>query len=49
VRQKVAQRGAEERADVQEMNDSSTWIKLDGAWKCAMHTETPVSGDPKSN
>lgn len=49
VRQKVAQRGAEEQADVQEMNDSSTWIKLDGAWKCAMHTESPANGEPKSN
>ena len=49
VRQKVAQRGAEDRADVQEMNDTSTWIKLDGSWKCAMHTETPASAESKSN
>lgn len=48
VRQKVAQRGAEEHADVQEMNDTSTWIKRDGAWKCAMHTETPANGERKN-
>ena len=25
--------------------DSSTWIKRDGQWKCAMHTEA-IMGDP---
>jgi ketosteroid isomerase-like protein len=41
VKQQVA--GREGRKDsVEEMNDSSTWVKLDGAWKCAMHTETPI-------
>jgi len=49
VRQRVAPRGAEDRADVQEMNDTSTWIKEDGSWKCAMHTETPAEGERKSN
>ena len=49
VKQRVAQRDAEDGGDVQEMNDSSTWIKEDGSWKCAMHTETPASGDRKSN
>ena len=48
VLQKVAQRGAEEHADVQEMNDTSTWIKRDGAWKCAMRTETPANGERKN-
>jgi hypothetical protein len=49
VRQTVAQRGAEGGAGVQEMNDTSTWIKEDGSWKCAMHTETPANGDRKPN
>ena len=26
-------------------NDASTWVRRDGAWKCALHTEA-VSGDP---
>jgi hypothetical protein len=25
--------------------DSSTWVKRDGQWKCAMHTEA-ILGDP---
>jgi hypothetical protein len=41
VRQEVAQRGKEGR-DIQEMNDSSTWIKTNGEWRCVMHTETPA-------
>jgi ketosteroid isomerase-like protein len=49
VRQRVAQRGSEDRADVQEMNDTSTWVKEDGSWKCAMHTETPADGARQSN
>ncbi|MEO7216870.1 MAG: nuclear transport factor 2 family protein [Gemmatimonadaceae bacterium] len=28
-----------------ESNDSSTWVRRDGSWKCALHTEA-VSGDP---
>ncbi|MES2878170.1 MAG: nuclear transport factor 2 family protein [Pseudomonadota bacterium] len=27
----------------QEMNDTSTWIKTDHGWRCAMHTETPIN------
>jgi hypothetical protein len=23
--------------------DSSTWVKLDGAWKCAAHTESTAA------
>jgi ketosteroid isomerase-like protein len=26
----------------QEMNDTSTWIRTDHGWRCAMHTETPI-------
>jgi hypothetical protein len=28
-----------------EASDSSTWVRRDGAWKCAVHTEA-VAGDP---
>ena len=28
-----------------EASDSSTWVRRDGAWKCALHTEA-VAGDP---
>jgi uncharacterized protein (TIGR02246 family) len=30
-----------------EANDASVWIRRDGRWKCALHTETP-KGDPFS-
>lgn len=49
VKQTVAQRGEKAGSDVQEMNDTSTWIKEDGEWKCAMHTETPAKAGRKSN
>ena len=26
-------------------NDTSTWIKRDGAWRCALHSES-IAGDP---
>lgn len=26
----------------QEWNDTSTWVKTDDGWRCAMHTEAPV-------
>ena len=25
------------------MYDTSTWVKLDGKWRCVMHTESPVA------
>lgn len=25
------------------MYDSSTWVKVDGKWRCVMHTESPVA------
>src|SRR5215207_6601642 len=37
VKQGVMPRGKGERA-VEEMNDSSTWVRTDGDWKCVMHT-----------
>ena len=41
VRQGMAVRGKRE-SQVEEMNDTSTWVKDGGAWKCVMHTETPA-------
>lgn len=42
VRQEMAGRGDAD-VTVQQMNDSSTWVRdASGAWKCVMHTETPV-------
>jgi ketosteroid isomerase-like protein len=41
VKQGVAQRGKGVTTE-QEMNDTSTWIKTDRGWRCAMHTETPT-------
>src|SRR5262249_14158200 len=26
-------------------NDASTWVRRDGAWQCALHTES-IAGDP---
>jgi len=43
VKQDVAPRG-EDHGTVEEMNDSSTWIKVGGDWQCVMHTETPAAG-----
>jgi hypothetical protein len=41
VKQTVKPRGKGE-AEVEEMNDSSTWVKAGNDWKCVMHTESPV-------
>lgn len=43
VRQTVAPRG-ENRGTVQEVNDSSTWIRSGDRWRCVAHTETPAAG-----
>lgn len=42
VKQVVKPRG-EGESTVEEMNDSSTWIKTGKDWKCVMHTESPVA------
>ena len=26
--------------------DTSTWVKVDGKWRCVMHTESPVANKP---
>ncbi|HEV7609973.1 MAG TPA: nuclear transport factor 2 family protein [Steroidobacteraceae bacterium] len=41
VKQEVAPRG-DGKPTVQEMHDTSIWIKQDDGWKCVMHTETPA-------
>ena len=43
VKQGMAPRGKAE-STVQEMNDTSTWIRSGRRWKCVMHTETPANG-----
>lgn len=43
VKQGVATRGNGE-ATVQQMNDSSTWIRAGKQWRCVLHTETPTDG-----
>jgi hypothetical protein len=42
AKQTVSTRGKENASTVQEMNDSSTWVKVGNGWKCVMHTETPA-------
>jgi hypothetical protein len=42
VKQAVQPRG-EGESTVEEMNDSSTWVKAGKEWKCVMHTESPVA------
>lgn len=41
VKQGVAPRGKGATTE-QEMNDTSTWVKTDLGWRCAMQTETPI-------
>jgi len=45
VKQSVAARDGSDASD-QEMADSSVWTHKDGAWRCVMHTETPVDAQP---
>ena len=44
AKQKVTPRGKDDGA-VQEMNDTSTWIKVGDDWQCVIHTETPAGGE----
>ncbi len=41
ARQSMAKRG-ESKTFTQEMEDSSTWVRQDGQWRCVAHTETPL-------
>jgi len=42
VKQEVSDQG-NDKFIVEEMNDSSTWIKSGEKWRCVMHTETPAA------
>jgi hypothetical protein len=42
VKQAVAPRGKGATTE-QQMNDTSTWVRTDQGWRCAMHTEAPVA------
>ena len=44
VKQSVAQRDKNEDS-IQEMHDTSTWVKTDDRWQCVMHTETPAEAE----
>ncbi|MEO7547429.1 MAG: nuclear transport factor 2 family protein, partial [Ramlibacter sp.] len=46
VKQQVAPRDKKGAGVAQEMNDSSTWIKVGDSWKCVLHTETPAGKKP---
>jgi ketosteroid isomerase-like protein len=41
VKQGVSPRG-DGRSKVEEMNDTSTWIRNGDRWQCVMHTEAPA-------
>lgn len=41
VKQSIRTRN-DSRVEVQEMNDTSTWIQAGDRWHCVMHTETPM-------
>ena len=47
VKQGVARRDNGGKSTVQEMNDTSTWIRKADRWECVMHTETPAGGEKK--
>lgn len=42
VKQVLSPRGKDEEIE-QNMMDTSTWVKVRGEWRCAMHTETPLT------
>lgn len=42
VTQILSPRGQQQENE-QRMKDTSTWVKVDGRWRCAMHTETPLA------
>jgi ketosteroid isomerase-like protein len=31
------------------VSDSSTWVRRDGRWLCAIHTESPMTSPPAGN
>lgn len=46
VKQQVAPRDKKGKRVAQEMNDTSTWVKVGEDWKCVIHTETPAGKKP---
>jgi hypothetical protein len=44
AKQEMAPRG-KDKSTVQEMNDTSTWVKMGDRWQCVMHTETRANGE----
>ena len=45
ARQTVAPRGhaaGDAENEIEEMNDSSTWVRSGDSWRCVLHTETPA-------
>ncbi|MDO9358711.1 MAG: nuclear transport factor 2 family protein [Polaromonas sp.] len=46
VEQGVAPRDGQSKGTSQKMNDTSTWVRVDGKWKCVIHTETPAGEKP---
>lgn len=45
VRQGVASRSDRASTHVEEMHDSSTWVRSGSGWKCVIHTETPAASE----
>lgn len=41
VMQVIAPRQSSQETE-QHMKDTSTWVRVDGQWRCAMHTESPA-------
>jgi hypothetical protein len=48
VKQRMSEKG-KKAGNIEEMNDSSTWIRSGNDWKCVMHTETPAQAKPASH
>lgn len=48
VKQDVRVRDSDQHI-MQEMNDTSTWVRDGSEWLCVMHTETPVEALPKKH
>jgi len=46
--QTMGPRGESDGETRQEVNDTSTWVKVGDDWRCVMHTETPASGERKT-
>jgi hypothetical protein len=42
VRQVLSPRDKAQETVEQHMKDTSTWVRDGNAWRCVMHTETPV-------